>query len=84
MRHLQNPFKAFAVFAAMIALMAFLGSCGPARSEEILYYKYMIKESSGRTNWTDSYSEINGCVTFVDECENPTRVCGTYTIVTQK
>ena len=80
MRHLQNPFKAFVAFVALIALMMFLGSCGPDRSD----YKYMIKESSGRTNWTDSYSEINGCVTFVDECENPTRVCGAYTIVTQK
>jgi hypothetical protein len=80
MRHLQNPFKAFAVFAAMIALMAFLGSCGPARSD----YKYMIKDANGTLNWTNSYNELNGCVTFVDECDNSQKVCGSYTIVTQK
>ena len=80
MRHLQNPFKAFAVFAAMIALMAFLGSCTKSPSG----FEYMIKESSGRTSYVDSYTENGGCVTFIDECENPTRVCGAYTIVTQK
>jgi hypothetical protein len=81
MRHLSNPFKAFAVFAAMIALMAFLGSCGVKSDRS---HKFMIQEGSGRTSWTDSYIETNGCVTFVDECESPTRICGTYTIVTQK
>ena len=80
MRHLQNPFKAFAVFIAMIALMMFLGSCGNSRSD----YKYMIKDASGTLNWTNSYNENNGCITFTDECDDPTKVCGTYTIVTQK
>jgi hypothetical protein len=80
MRHLQNPFKAFVAFVALIALMAMLGSCGPARSD----YKYMIKESSGRTSYVDSYTENGGCVTFIDERNDPTHVCGTYTIVTQK
>lgn len=80
MRHLQNPFKAFIAFVALIALMMFLGSCVKGRGG----HKYMIKESSGRTSWTDSYNENNGCITFTDECDSPTKVCGTYTIVTQK
>ena len=80
MRHLQNPFKAFIAFVALIALMMFLGSCGKGRAN----HKYMIKEASGRTSWTDSYNEVNGCVTFIDECDSPTKVCGTYTVVTQK
>ena len=80
MRHLSNPFKAFALFIALIALMMFLGSCGNTRND----YKYMIKEATGRTSWTDSYNESNGCITFTDECNSPTKVCGTYTVVTQK
>jgi hypothetical protein len=80
MRHLQNPFKAFIAFVALIALMMFLGSCGKSPNK----YKYMIKESSGRTSYADSYNEVNGCVTFTDEQDSPTKVCGTYTIVTQK
>jgi hypothetical protein len=80
MRHLQNPFKAFAVFVAIIALMSFLVSCGKSPVD----YKYMIKDSSGYHMYTDSFSETNGCVIFTDEYETPTRVCGTYTIITQK
>jgi hypothetical protein len=80
MRHLQNPFKAFVAFIALIALMAFIGSCGKMHKE----YKYKIEESSGRTSYTDSYTESNGCIVFTSACKNPTRVCGTFTIVTQK
>lgn len=80
MRHLQNPFKAFAVFVAMIAMIVFLGSCGKPRND----FRYMIKEASGRFSYTHSYNEVNGCITFTDEQGSLTKVCGTYTIVTQK
>ena len=64
------------IFASLMFVLGTINSS--VNHQEKTYYQ--IKTSNGEFYLTTRVVESDGCVTFIDEHEKETKVCGTYQI----
>ncbi len=69
------------VFASFLVYASYLSVSDPGD------HKYQIEYGVGKNakyDYTDSYEEKDGCATFIGKYGANKKVCGSYSIVTQK